>query len=301
MKQYRIPFPPLFSFDECLWFLDRNYDDCLHYIEGGRLWKALDTGTELVLLELHAEKDVLVLDIHGSVAPAAGARMVEEVRDWLGMNDQPEAFYALLRNHPALSYMTEAFYGLRLIGISSLYEALCWSIIGQQINLKFAYALKRRLVERYGRSVEYGGKCLHVFPRPEDLAGTTVEELRAMQFSGRKAEYLLHISTLFASGALSRAQLEALPPGADRVKALTAIRGIGTWTANYALMKCLREPGAVPYGDVGLLNALLAHGLISDKKDTEGLRRLFEGFPGWESYLVLYLWRSLAVPDFQSR
>jgi 3-methyladenine DNA glycosylase/8-oxoguanine DNA glycosylase len=81
----------------------------------------------------------------------------------------------------------------------------------------------------------------------------------------------------------------------EQVKLLTAIRGIGVWTANYALMKTLKQLQAIPYGDVGLLNALLNHGLIKDKKDTAGIEQLFRRFKGWESYLVFYLWRSLAM------
>ena len=66
------------------------------------------------------------------------------------------------------------------------------------------------------------------------------------------------------------------------------------WTANYALMKSLKQMQAIPYGDVGLLNALLNHQLIDDKKDLTRMAPLFKKFKGWESYLVFYLWRSLS-------
>jgi DNA-3-methyladenine glycosylase II len=216
--------------------------------------------------------------------------------DWLDLDRDIAPFYHLLRKNKVLSYMAADFSGLRLISIHDLYEALCWSIIGQQINLTFAYTLKRRLVEHYGQSivVERAG-TLYVFPRPEVLQYVTVADLRALQFSERKAEYVLLVSKLFAEGSISKQHVLQCGSYEEQVALLTAIRGIGVWTANYVLMKSLKQLQAITYGDVGLLNALLSHELIKDKKDTAGIDRLFKKFKGWESYLVFYLWRSLAA------
>ncbi|WP_315821020.1 hypothetical protein [Paraflavitalea speifideaquila] len=90
--------------------------------------------------------------------------------------------------------MTRDFKGFRLIGIHDLYEALCWSIIGQQINLNFAYTLKRRLVETYGQKLAVKGQSLYIFPEPAVLQHASIEDLRRQQFSVRKAEYLLLVS-----------------------------------------------------------------------------------------------------------
>ena len=76
---------------------------------------------------------------------------------------------------------------------------------------------------------------------------------------------------------------------------LLAQKGIGEWTANYALMKSLRDPQCIPHGDIGLLNALANHNIISDRNELDKIATLFKTFPGWESYLVFYLWRSLTV------
>jgi DNA-3-methyladenine glycosylase II len=99
---------------------------------------------------------------------------------------------------------------------------------------------------------------------------------------------------MFAEGSISQQMVQQCATYEAQVALLTAIRGIGIWTANYALMKTLKQLQAIPYGDVGLLNALLDHQLIKDKKDTAGIDKLFKRFKGWESYLVFYLWRSLS-------
>ena len=176
--------------------------------------------------------------------------------------------------------MCEDFNGLRLIGIPDLFEALCWSIIGQQINLTFAYKLKRRMVEAYGQQLEFEDLTYHLFPEPERLAQVTVPELRAMQFSDRKAEYVITVAKAFASGKLSKEVLQATKGLQAKQEMLTQLKGIGIWTANYALMKSLREPSSVPHGDIGILNALANHGIIKDRSETKKIENLFICFGG---------------------
>jgi DNA-3-methyladenine glycosylase II len=295
MSMVLIPKPALFSFEECLWFLNRNYDDCLHHIEPDSISKALILQDELMAFRLEADEQNIMLHITHGGNNTSQELLVQYITDWLDLDRDIAPFYQLLRKNKTLSYMATDFNGLRLISIHDLYEALCWSIIGQQINLTFAYTLKRRLVEHYGQSIVVDGQTLYVFPRPEVLQYVTVADLRALQFSERKAEYVLLVSKLFAEGSISKQHVLQCGSYEEQVALLTAIRGIGVWTANYVLMKSLKQLQAITYGDVGLLNALLSHELIKDKKDTAGIDKLFKKFKGWESYLVFYLWRSLAA------
>ena len=293
-KSIRIPFPPDFNFRECLWFLDRGYNDCMHTVKGNVLLKALRVDGQALLVRITAEQDYLLAEILGG---AGGERQLEFIKNyiigWLDLERELTPFYQLLGKNKRLSYMCSAFRGLRLIGIVDLFEALSWSIIGQQINLTFAHKLKRRLVEQYGERLDYEGEAYYLFPACEDLAGVTVAELRAMQFSQSKATYLIGLASSFAKGALSGEMLLGLPDLESRQKALTALKGIGIWTANYTLMKTLREPSSIPHGDTGLLTALAKHGVIKERSEVEKINRFFSGFKGWESYLVFYLWRSL--------
>lgn len=291
-----IPLPDLFSFEECLWFLDRNFDDCMHRIEAGKIYKALDTGQGKVLCCMYQNGDELQINLLQGKATTFNLQFVSAyVREWLHMDADIQPFYHQLSKVKKLAYMTEAFRGLRLPSIQSLFEALCWSIIGQQINLTFAYKLKRRLVEQYGENMLYEGHTYYIFPAYAAIAAASVEELRAMQFSGQKAIYLIELAKAFETGRISKPMLMELPTLAERQQALVALKGIGIWTANYTLMKSLRAPDSIPHGDVGLLQALVAHGIMKDRKDLAAAERLYKRFKGWESYLVFYLWRSLSV------
>ncbi|HEX9511245.1 MAG TPA: DNA glycosylase [Puia sp.] len=302
-KRIVIPFPADFSFRECLWFLDRGYDDCMHTVKGNAILKALRVEGQAMLIRLTADKDRLQVEIlqGGDMAGRhvrAESSPEEFIKNyligWLDLERDLTPFYRLLDKDKRLSYMSAAFRGLRLIGIVDLFEALSWSIIGQQINLTFAHKLKRRLVEKYGEKGVFEGQAYYLFPACEVLAGVTVAELRAMQFSQSKAAYLIGLASSFAKGELSREMLLGLPDLESRQKALTALKGIGIWTANYTLMKTLREPSSIPHGDTGLLTALANHAIIKERSEVEKINRFFSKYKGWESYLVFYLWRSLA-------
>jgi DNA-3-methyladenine glycosylase II len=291
-----IPLPADFNFAECRWFLDRGYDDCVHSVRKDKVLKALHFNGQSLLIEIVEKKDHLAVTIlEGKADEQTKGRITAYIRDWMDIGRDLTPFYTLLKKDKRLAYMTEDYKGLRLMGIVDLFESLAWSIIGQQINLKFAFALKRRLVEKYGTSISHEGESFHLFPDCRVLAKATVEELRPLQFSRSKAAYLIGLAQIFAEGALSREMLLALPDRESRLQALMKVKGIGIWTANYCLMKSLRDPSGIPHGDTGLLTALAKHGVIRDRKELTKIEKFFTKYKGWESYLVFYLWRSLSV------
>lgn len=295
MPYLQIQLPSDFNIEECLWFLDRNFDECIYRIEGNSVLRALKIKDEKLLLQIEFEKNHLNLYLLvGQWNPETEEFIRNFVAHWFDAETDLAPFYENLNKIDSLRYMMKDFASLRLVSMPDLFETLCWCIIGQQINLKFAFTIKRRLVEYYGDFIMYKGEKFYLFPTPEILQDADPILLRGMQFSMNKVKYLINISTAFTSGEISAEKLLALPNYESRQKMLTAVKGIGVWTANYTLMKGLKERNCIPYGDAGLLNALLNHQLIQDKKDNKGFDEIFAKFKGWESYLVFYLWRSLA-------
>ncbi|WPV02114.1 DNA repair protein [Mucilaginibacter sp. cycad4] len=291
-----IPIDASFSFSECLWYLNRNFDDCLHQIGKDYIIKSLKIDKNQVLFKISAEENALKIAIQqGSEDTATQDTIKDYVIEWLDLEKDLDPFYKLLKRNNALAYMIKDFQGLRLVGIPDLFEAVCWCIIGQQINLTFAYKIKRRLVEKYGDNMIHNGTVHYTFPTAQILADADEKDLRAMQLSAKKVEYLVTTAKAFAEGLISKDLLIAMPDFVSRQNALTSLKGIGVWTANYSLMKSLKEPSCIPFGDAGLLNALVAHHLIKDKKDVQGIVHFFQQVPGWESYMAFYFWRSLSI------
>jgi DNA-3-methyladenine glycosylase II len=273
--------------------LGDNEFECLHYKEDAVITKALSSKDGPFLFKLKEKEGHLVVDLlkgEEQHLPMASAY----VKKWFDLERDLSPFYEKLEADPDFAFMATQFKGLRLMGIPNLFEAMCWSILGQQINITFAAKLKRRLVENFGQSVETEEQTFWLFPEPEVIAGLEVAQLRPFQISQRKAEYLIGLARLFAAGTLSKAQLEALGEAEAVLKELTKIRGIGLWSANYAMMKSLNLPNSIPYGDTGLSSAL--HRLKGTERypSKEVIDEIFAPFDGWKAYLTRYLWRSLS-------
>jgi DNA-3-methyladenine glycosylase II len=293
---YKILIPENFSFQECLWFLDRNYDDCLHEVRRDSVRKLLSIDETPTLIEISEEDNSLIINVLSK--KSSENQIINFVKEWFDIDRDLTDFYQLLSQDNELAYMTVDYNGLRLLGIPDLFEALCWSIIGQQINLTFAYKLKRKLTETYGTKLTYENSDYYLFPSPAIVASLQVSDLMPMQFSTRKAEYLIEIAKQFVSENISKQKLEKMTTP-EAIKALVNIRGIGEWTANYALMKSLKRLECVTYGDVGLYNALFALKGFPKRPSREQLDAFFEKFKNWEAYTVFYLWRSLAVKKYE--
>ena len=289
---YNIPIPQNFSFQECLWFLDRNYDDCLHKISPNAVKKVLLINGEPTLIEITESDNQLIINV--LIGNNSETEIIDFVKNWFDYDRNLKPFYQLLGKDADLKYMATEYKGLRLMGIPDLFEALCWSIIGQQINLTFAYKLKRRFTEVYGIKLSHGNSDYFLFPKPEIVSNIRVEDLLPLQFSNRKAEYLIEIAKQFVSGNISK-EILTNQTTQEAIHTLVAIRGIGEWTANYALMKSLKRLECVTYGDVGLYNALRKVKSFPKRPSRNELDSFFINFKNWEAYTVFYLWRSLAV------
>lgn len=288
---------------ELLWFLSRGFDDPVYRVSNDSVFRAFKIGDEKLLVKIMPGVWLVKIEwLYGERAEAGVAVVKAFITEWFDLDADIAPFYALLQLNNQLHYMAADFSGLKLVGMPDLFEALVWAIIGQQINLTFAYKLKCRLVEKYGDFIDHEGTRYYTFPSPEAITTADTEELRAMQLSGSKINYLKNAAAAFTEGKINKAILKALPDAASRRNLLTAQKGIGVWTANYVLMKCLRDQTAIPFGDAGLLNALLNHGIIANKTDLAQMHQLFEQFRGWEAYLVFYLWRSLApIPEIRAK
>jgi len=193
---------------------------------------------------------------------------------------------------PILHPLIQKYRGLRIVGITDLFEALTWAVIGQQINLPFAYTLKRRMIEKFGEHITYKGETFWLYPTADRLSGAAVQDLTDLKFTTKKAEYIIDLAKLMMRGDLSKESLLSEDDEA-KLKRLISIRGIGQWTAHYVMLRCLKVPSAFPITDVGLHNALKAQ-LKWDRKPTiNEIEKLAEHWGCWQAYATFYLWRSL--------
>ncbi len=293
-KTITLPTPALFDFDQCYFFLDRGYDECLYRLDDQKVHRAIAYEEALLPFSVMPNNNQLTIETPKTLNDRQLEFIKKYVEEWFDLKRDIQPFYDLLNSKPRLKPLVDKYHGLRLIGIPDLFEAMCWSIIGQQINLTFAFKLKRKLVEFYGKSTEWNGQKLLHFPTPEALVHLDEQRLRTNQFSRGKIQYLRNVALAFTQNGLSKKSIREIPDFESRQKKLIEIKGIGIWSANYALMKTLHQPEAIPFGDTGLTQSLFNHQIITDRKDDVAIRKFFRTVRTWEAYTVFYLWRSLA-------
>ena len=232
--------------------------------EDGALYRAAG-GRELRIAPADGGVDVDPLD----------AETEPVVRKLLGFDFDLVAFSAWAAGEELLAPLVVRFEGFRPTLAPDPFEMLVGAITAQQVSLFAAVAIRNRLVERFGEPV---GR-VWAFPTRERLAAVSEEELFSLGFSRRKAEYVIGL-------ARSDLDLDALALLSDEeVKAqLTALRGLGEWTADWFLARYLGRPRAWPAGDLALRKAVLA--LYGDV-DVRAAGARFEPFQNLTAHYLL--------------
>lgn len=293
MKSLRIPLPQEFSFELALTFLQRSPRELLHRVADGGIEKALRVDDLIVIFSIqHDHEDLVVNFLNTSVTVAQATEIVKFIREWLDLDTDLKPFYALCKKDKLLKVLTEQYHGYRIVGQPDLFESLVWAVLGQQINLQFAYTLKQRFVEKFGQTIQHNEEVYYLFPEPSTVAVLQVDDLLALQFSRQKAAYIITIAKAFADGIVSKEKLVGMSLK-EAKDILTEIKGVGNWTANYALMKTFRHADAFPLEDAGIHNAIKKLKKLDNKPSLEEVKKLFKKYKGWEAYATLYLWKSL--------
>ena len=222
-----------------------------------------------------------------SVTPGEPAVM-PEVERFLGAAFDLPGFYDFAGADPVLSQVATALAGFRPPILGDPFESLVSSITAQQVSLMAALAIRARLVERYGVQHEHAWE----FPTRERIAAAEPGELLALGFSNRKAEY----SVGLARSGLDLYGLAALPDEEVK-KRLTALPGIGDWTAEWFLARHLGRPDAWPAGDLGLRKAVGRFYLGGRDPSVEETRALGERFSPHGNLTAHYLLTGMRVLD----
>ena len=195
----------------------------------------------------------LVIQASGHQSAAVVTGIEREVRRVFGLDFDLVSFYRFAKSDAVLGPLAARLYGFRPTLSPTPLEMFVGSITAQQVNLAFAFALRARLVIRYGTALDVGGHQIYAFPDARRLARGRVTELRALQFSQRKAEYVIGVAREIASGALDLSGLAAASDAAV-IERLIGIRGFGRWTADWFLARYLGR-ACCAAGDLGVRKA----------------------------------------------
>ena len=265
--------------------------------DGAVYKRLLPVGRRGVLLEVRQpdRKPRLEILLRGEEARSERARRaalrVVEIGLGAGLDIRP--FYRAFRDEPLLADALRHSRGLRIAGAPSLWEAIVTAVLSQQINLAFAYDIRRELSIAFGRRARFDGETWFDFPAPSRIARETEASLRKFRLSGAKAGTLSRAAKAFASGEITEEEVAALPDE-EAIAKLTSIKGVGRWTAEIALLRGLGRADVFPGGDLGVVKyvamQLLGHrARVTEKK----MRRFADRWRPYRGLALVYAYAEI--------
>ncbi|HEV2617867.1 MAG TPA: hypothetical protein VGU63_14800 [Candidatus Acidoferrales bacterium] len=286
---------PPFRLDLTAWVLRRRPENVLDRWDGQTYRRALPLENTIVELAVQQigppSRPRLTVTATATENIPAGSETIlrNKIARLLGTQINLDAFYALARTQKHFEPLITAFAGFKPPRYPTIFEALLNAISCQQVSLHVGIMLLNRLVQNFGKAAHPPTDALNAYPpgracpSPEDIANVPSGTLRAMGYSQQKERAVLELSRSIASGETNLESLNDLDDAAV-LERLTAIRGVGRWSAEYALLRGMGRLNIFPGDDVGAWNKLQEHLHLRKRPSYEKTRKLIAP---WKSYAGL--------------
>jgi DNA-3-methyladenine glycosylase II len=284
---------PTSSYDFVKTTAAARFHTVLDVVRDGQYWRALRIGKNLTLVRVTQQCDVLEVSLMHATGEIDTDALLAKVRHIMGIDTDMTLFYERARHDAILWGIVEPLYGLNHVRTETLFEALVTTIIEQQIALSLAQRAERWLVQWADNTIEYQGEMFYTFPRPDQIAAATVDDLKPLKITTRRMQVLINIAQQIANGQID---LEALgnKPASEILSSLVAIKGIGHWTAAWTIIRALGQYQYIGENDVAL-QAAVQHffyqktGKVAPQVVKETLGR-FEPHAGTAAFYILMRW-----------
>jgi AraC family transcriptional regulator of adaptative response / DNA-3-methyladenine glycosylase II len=274
---------PPYDWASILAFLAARALDGVEHVDGRRYRRTFshDGVTGSVAVVHVAEDDCLsatIVTSNARIAPAIVAR----VRRVFDLDREPTAFRARFAADPRIGPMVRSRPGLRIPGGWDGFELGVRAVLGQQVTVEAGRRLGSRLAALAGRRfpADDDGPTL-VFPGAAEVVAADLSTL-GMPDSRRRT-----LKALAAAAVADPRLFEAAGALDETLARLTAIHGIGDWTAHYIALRAAREEDAFPASDIGLLRGAAVDG---KRPSPVELRALAEKWRPFRAYAAQQLW-----------
>jgi DNA-3-methyladenine glycosylase II len=215
----------------------------------------------------------VMVDVFGEGDRAAVRAQIARI---FSLDVDGSGFAAVGRRDPVVARLQRSLPGLRPVLFWSPYEAAAWTIIGHRIRMAQAAAIKQRMAQQRGGSIEVHGERLHAFPAPQKLI--SMRTVRGL-FVG-KIEQLHAVGRAALEGELDAPRLRSVPRE-DALEQLRRLPGIGPFSSELILVRGAGDPDHFPLHERRLQGAMAdAYGLDADPP----VERLIEIAEAWRPY-----------------
>lgn len=287
---FLLQLPQTWRETEILSYHARDPESACERVDGRKIFKALATEDGGAILEVSLEGEGAWCRAHAPAKLGRGsmALLHASALKMLGFANEVSAFEVRAARDTKLAPVVARRKGLRIPITPTGFDGLAWAIIGQQVNVKFACTLRREVIGLAGGKVD--GMRAH--PSAERVADLDPGELAVRKFSRSKAQYLIDAARAVAEGRLD---VERMGDGsaAAAEKSLLRLRGIGTWTARYMLLRGAGFADCAPAGDSALATALERVHELPERPDVKQTEALMREYAPHRSLATAHLWASL--------
>jgi AraC family transcriptional regulator of adaptative response / DNA-3-methyladenine glycosylase II len=283
--ELRLAYRPPFDWAGLLEFLRARAIDGVEIVDEDSYARTITIGDARGALRVrHATRGYyLTATVPASFATSIRA-VAEQVRRLFDLGADPLTVADHLGRDPVLRSVIAERPGIRVPGCWSPFELAVRAIVGQQVSVTGARTVLGRIAATHGDAIDTGVEGLtRLFPGPEKLARASIAGMprKRAEAIGRLASAVLSSGAILSSGASLEQSIESL----------TALPGVGPWTAQYIAMRALGEPDAFPYGDLGLRKAAGENGMLSAAE----LSKRSEAWRPWRAYAAMMLWQRLSM------
>jgi AraC family transcriptional regulator of adaptative response / DNA-3-methyladenine glycosylase II len=283
--RFRLAYRPPYDWQAMIAFLAARATAGVESVDGLHYRRTITIGGRAGTIDVapSESKPALVLDVRFP-EPSALLTIVERVRRMFDLSADPAAIREHLASDRLLKCALDAHPGVRIPGAWDGFELAVRAILGQQVSVQGATTIAGRMAAAFGAPIETDRGVDRLFPDPERLLDAPLERVGIMP---ARAETIRRLAKAVASGTMH------LSPDGDSAtigSALTALPGIGPWTASYVAMRALGEPDAFPAGDLVLRR-------VAGNLTTGELERRSQAWRPWRAYAVMLLWRTAQQPQ----
>jgi AraC family transcriptional regulator, regulatory protein of adaptative response / DNA-3-methyladenine glycosylase II len=280
----QLTYRPPYDWPGVLEFLAARMIKGVEYVTGDFYARTIRLGAYAGWIKVtHAPaKRALLVEFTHSLTPVLPT-LLGRLRDMFDLNARPDIISAHLKQDKHLARIVEKNPGLRVPGAFDGYEMAIRAILGQQITVKAATTIARRLADAFGSRISTPFAELYLLPpMPDKIAAASIDSIAKLGIVSARTKCLIALSQGVASGAL---ELRSGLHPEKTIGTLMKLPGIGPWTAHYIAMRALHWPDAFPRDDIAVRNNL---GKLSWKQ----IEAISEAWRPWRSYAVLHIWKN---------
>jgi len=249
----RVPVERPFALGLTAMALQRLSTNAVDMIDAdGRYRRALTFGKRNIVMRV---RQVASRMLEVELVGARTGRLLPTAQRMLGTQVDPRPWERRVSAVSWLKQLTKQHAGLRPPRYPTLWEAVAHAVVFQQISIHAAGAIMRRFVVQFSAPLEDDGVLLYPFPEAQTVAKATLKKMLHVGLSANKALALKDAALAFAGGRISEARLQRLPT-AEAIAALSALRGIGAWSAAVILLRGLGRLDVFPLNDSGVAATL---------------------------------------------